>query len=75
MVPARSWNTYYVYRDYRPPIGRMTATMKNYVIIVLTLVSIFLSGCFLAGLGVGAAAGGTAVHVYDTKPAPTPVVE
>ncbi|MGA2409094.1 MAG: hypothetical protein ABSG46_01740 [Candidatus Binataceae bacterium] len=46
--------------------------MKTFAIIIMTVISMFLSGCFLAGLGVGAAAGGTAVHMYDTKPAPTP---
>ena len=47
--------------------------MKTYVLIVLTVGAMFLSGCFLAGLGLGAVGGGAAVHAYDTKPAPTPV--
>lgn len=46
--------------------------IRKYVIIALTVVSTFLSGCFLAGLGAGAVGGGTAVHMYDTKPAPSP---
>jgi hypothetical protein len=46
--------------------------MKKYVMIVIAVGSMFLSGCFLAGLGVGAVGGGAAVHAYDTKPAPTP---
>ena len=46
--------------------------IKTYTIIVITVASMFLSGCFLAGLGVGAVGGGAAMHAYDTKPAPTP---
>ena len=46
--------------------------MKTYTIIAITVLSMFASGCFLAGLGIGAVGGGAAVHAYDTKPAPTP---
>jgi len=46
--------------------------IKTYTIIALTVLSMFASGCFLAGLGIGAVGGGAAVHAYDTKPAPTP---
>jgi hypothetical protein len=53
-------------------IMRDRTIMKTHLIMVLALVSVFLSGCFLAGLGVGAVGGGAAVHMYDTKPAPTP---
>lgn len=47
--------------------------IKTYTIVALTVLSMFASECFLAGLGVGAVGGGAAVHAYDTKPAPTPV--
>ena len=46
--------------------------IKTYMIIALTALSLFTSGCFWAGLGLGAVGGGAAMHAYDTKPAPTP---
>ena len=49
--------------------------MKNYILAAIAICMLATSGCFWAGLGLGAVGGGAAMHAYDSKPVPPPVVE